>query len=232
MTYTPTNWKRGDVVTSEKLNKLENGVASAESSAQSAYDKASQGGGSITPLCITYTGDVDSVSAASVDVDLPDAFDAFSAGIPVLIQMTQTKKNLLIDRAEIQFGKKYLYAYDGEKTLEFSYASENYWKCTSKPSNGLKLIDLSTIDNNSYRIALRARVLMEGFKQYKSIVLQSYNDPLFESRVIAWYSEAAGGPYHFLAYGRVTVNGTTETRLMDFVAASSDSNPTYTFPST
>lgn len=27
MAYEPTNWKTGDVVTSEKLNKLENGVA-------------------------------------------------------------------------------------------------------------------------------------------------------------------------------------------------------------
>ena len=29
MAYTPTNWKNGDVVTSAKLNKLENGVAGA-----------------------------------------------------------------------------------------------------------------------------------------------------------------------------------------------------------
>lgn len=27
MAYTPTEWKKGDIVTSEKLNKLENGVA-------------------------------------------------------------------------------------------------------------------------------------------------------------------------------------------------------------
>lgn len=29
MAYTPTQWKSGDVITSEKLNKLENGVAGA-----------------------------------------------------------------------------------------------------------------------------------------------------------------------------------------------------------
>lgn len=29
MAYTPTEWKKGDVVTSEKLNKLEGGVAGA-----------------------------------------------------------------------------------------------------------------------------------------------------------------------------------------------------------
>ena len=28
MSYTPTNWQTGDIVTAEKLNKLENGVAS------------------------------------------------------------------------------------------------------------------------------------------------------------------------------------------------------------
>lgn len=29
MSYTPTQWQAGDVITSEKLNKLENGVASS-----------------------------------------------------------------------------------------------------------------------------------------------------------------------------------------------------------
>lgn len=29
MAYTPTNWKSGDVITSAKLNKLENGVATS-----------------------------------------------------------------------------------------------------------------------------------------------------------------------------------------------------------
>jgi len=29
MSYTPTNWKSGDVITSAKLNKLENGVAAS-----------------------------------------------------------------------------------------------------------------------------------------------------------------------------------------------------------
>ena len=29
MSYTPTNWQRGDKITSEKLNKIENGIAGA-----------------------------------------------------------------------------------------------------------------------------------------------------------------------------------------------------------
>ena len=35
MTYTPTEWKTGDVVTAEKLNKMEQGIA----------DNSSAGGG-------------------------------------------------------------------------------------------------------------------------------------------------------------------------------------------
>ena len=33
MSYTPTNWQNGDVITAEKLNKLENGVANANAGA-------------------------------------------------------------------------------------------------------------------------------------------------------------------------------------------------------
>ena len=33
MAYTPTNWQNGDVVTAEKMNKLENGVTNADKGA-------------------------------------------------------------------------------------------------------------------------------------------------------------------------------------------------------
>lgn len=46
MSYTPTEWKTGDVVTSAKLNKLEQGVADA-------------GGGGIDALVVTFTATVD-----------------------------------------------------------------------------------------------------------------------------------------------------------------------------
>ena len=42
MSYTPTEWKSGDVITSEKLNNLEQGVADA-----------SGGGGSRLPVFVT-----------------------------------------------------------------------------------------------------------------------------------------------------------------------------------
>lgn len=40
MAYNPTNWARGDVVTSAKLNKLEQGVASTVFIVTLAYDEA------------------------------------------------------------------------------------------------------------------------------------------------------------------------------------------------
>lgn len=43
MSYEPTNWKSGDVVTSAKLNKLENGVAAA-------------GGGGVLVVNVTEDG--------------------------------------------------------------------------------------------------------------------------------------------------------------------------------
>lgn len=39
MTYTPTNWVRGDIVTSAKLNKLEQGVASTVFVVTLSYDE-------------------------------------------------------------------------------------------------------------------------------------------------------------------------------------------------
>ena len=45
MSYEPTVWKTGDVVTSEKLNKLENGVANA-------------GGAMIVTATVTMQGDI------------------------------------------------------------------------------------------------------------------------------------------------------------------------------
>ena len=37
MAYTPTEWKTGDIVTAEKLNKLENGLANVESGGRYLY---------------------------------------------------------------------------------------------------------------------------------------------------------------------------------------------------
>ena len=43
MNYTPTEWKSGDVITAEKLNKLENEVASGgEKKCQDRHQKSGE----------------------------------------------------------------------------------------------------------------------------------------------------------------------------------------------
>ena len=48
MSYTPTEWTTGDVITAEKLNKIENGIVEAGGS-------GSSGGGGYGPLIVTVT---------------------------------------------------------------------------------------------------------------------------------------------------------------------------------
>ena len=62
MSYTPTNWKTGDVVSSERLNKLEEGVKDA------------------------YSGMVINDNAGTLDKTWQEVYDAMSAGIPCYIQ--------------------------------------------------------------------------------------------------------------------------------------------------
>jgi len=55
MAYTPTEWKSGDVITSSKLNKLENGVA------------ASGGGGSVVVLHVNESEQLDKTFSEVVE---------------------------------------------------------------------------------------------------------------------------------------------------------------------
>ena len=65
MSYEPTNWKSGDVVTSAKLNKLEQGVANA-------------GGGAL----VVHSSDADS---PVLDKTWKEISDAVSAGQIVIV---------------------------------------------------------------------------------------------------------------------------------------------------
>lgn len=68
MRYTPTEWKTGDVVTSAKLNKLEQGVADA-------------GGGGALVVEFTYNASDTTYTSTSL---ASDVITAFFAGTPVL----------------------------------------------------------------------------------------------------------------------------------------------------
>lgn len=70
MSYEPTNWKTGDVVTSAKLNKLEQGVAS--------------GGGMVVTM--TFASDT---GKHSLDKNYKEISEAVQSGImPVFIEQT------------------------------------------------------------------------------------------------------------------------------------------------
>lgn len=62
MSYTPTNWVSGDIITSAKLNKLENGVAAA--------------GG----LVVNITADETDPDTLVMDVKAGDLYAALEAG--------------------------------------------------------------------------------------------------------------------------------------------------------
>lgn len=68
MSYTPTEWKTGDVVTSAKLNKLEQGVADA-------------GGGGVLV--------VDNVNV-TLSETWQTIYDAIVAGTPTYVRLVQT----------------------------------------------------------------------------------------------------------------------------------------------
>lgn len=70
MSYEPTNWKSGDVVTSAKLNKLEQGVADAC-------------GGLIVHASLTFDKTSDSVVLSNVEETIDEILAAIAEGRPV-----------------------------------------------------------------------------------------------------------------------------------------------------
>ena len=69
MAYTPTNWQKGDVITAEKLNKMEQGIA--------------QGGGVL--MCVLDP------NTLQLDHTAGEIIEAFEAGRQVLVSYTYTE---------------------------------------------------------------------------------------------------------------------------------------------
>lgn len=76
MSYTPTEWKSGDVITSEKLNNLEQGVA----------DASSGGGGGVL-----IVNDV----SGTLDKTWKEIYDATTGGKLCLISVTNNGFDIL-----------------------------------------------------------------------------------------------------------------------------------------
>ncbi len=72
MSYTPTDWKTGDVITAEKLNNMENGIANAGSG-------TSAGNAVVFEFTATYDLESHSYSIAT-DVTFEEVKSTFLAG--------------------------------------------------------------------------------------------------------------------------------------------------------
>lgn len=66
MAYTPTNWKDGDIISAEKMNKLEQGVAEG-------------GGGGVLLVNVTEGGSTPVVNSASPMLTAPIPSPTFTA---------------------------------------------------------------------------------------------------------------------------------------------------------
>ena len=80
MSYTPTEWKSGDVITSENLNKLEQGVAAAGG-----------GGGGVLKVNMTWAEDG---TTCTLDKTYAEIYSAFQNGFVIAIDGDETLKAL------------------------------------------------------------------------------------------------------------------------------------------
>lgn len=123
MSYTPTQWETGDIVTAEKLNKLENGVAAA---------------GSGGALFVNMTEDGD---ASVLDKTWKEIDDALADGTPVFIMEVETidvatQRTIHLVSGTISLPQMSLYGVTAgyrESTVEFATNSENGYPSTAEP---------------------------------------------------------------------------------------------------
>ena len=91
MSYTPTTWKKGDVITSAKLNKMEQGIANGGGGALIGHvtwsDPADSGDISIKGGN-TKNGGSAPDPIATLDVTPNDIINAMNSGKPVFIMNT------------------------------------------------------------------------------------------------------------------------------------------------
>lgn len=92
MGYEPTSWKKGDVITAEKLNKLEDGVASSGGGAAS--------GGLFIIKTINY--DDDEGTFDKIDKTFDEIMDAVNSGMLPIIQVIDY--NLRVVKTYLYFG--------------------------------------------------------------------------------------------------------------------------------
>ena len=96
MSYTPTEWKTGDIVSSQRLNKLEEGV-------KNAYEVMVING-------TVSTSDRDgTVTGVTLQAQAGEIFDAAMAGIPLFLHYTDDSSSSMcaIDSVYMDAGNNY-----------------------------------------------------------------------------------------------------------------------------
>lgn len=107
MSYEPTNWQTGDVVTSQKLNKLEQGVADAG------------GGGGFLVVNMTMTD-----TALTLDKTWQEIWDA----VPSVLFMDASEEDKTVYMLYEQYIDQGVYLLDigaGTRTISFQTASSS-----------------------------------------------------------------------------------------------------------
>lgn len=101
MSYEPTNWQTGDVVTSAKLNKLEQGVANA--------------GGGGEPVVIHFSSGEGNVMTA--DKTYAEVAEIFTSGAEIWLDLSGWDDTNLGEHLVL---KKLIYPNDGSPVYEMS----------------------------------------------------------------------------------------------------------------
>lgn len=130
MTYEPTNWQRGDIVSSERLNKMEAGIAASDG----AMETAKEDGG---------IGYYDKTTLLNETIPVADWVD----------ETTDAYAEIDVTGIELSADKKYWIVIDGVAT-ECDYAEEdNEWYISPVDETTL-FPAISTNGSNNYSLFL------------------------------------------------------------------------------
>lgn len=89
MSYSPTTWSAGDVITAAKMNKIEQGIVTAESSGGSS----SGGTGALIATC-AYNS---SLNSLALDKTVTEISDAITSGTPVYMKFRYGTSSSFVD---------------------------------------------------------------------------------------------------------------------------------------
>ena len=115
MSYEKTNWQKGDVITAEKLNKIENGIESATDSSAS--------GGATPPLVVPYTYNGSS-ELYETETTFGEIRQAFESGRVVLFRGDGQGENYTNLTMVSSIGMEYI---QQENSWNISVSELNTW---------------------------------------------------------------------------------------------------------